>query len=211
MPDPFYAISYTPPPFSPLAKFGARILGYDCFEAIDVPQLAVPGLDPPILSLLTVEPRRLGFQACLVPPFRLQDNSESDLCAAIESLARHHYPIPLGPLVLAHTGSFIVLRAERQSLQLQEFVAECHAAFDAQGIDGHEMNAVNAAPTSAGFRFQMTLAGPTDAPDDAMNHLAKAFERLSGDEVELGAISLMRQDDGAGRFRVLLRTPLTGR
>jgi hypothetical protein len=32
MSGPHYAVSYTPPSYSPLAKFGAGILGYDCFE-----------------------------------------------------------------------------------------------------------------------------------------------------------------------------------
>ncbi len=51
--SPLYAVAYTPPPDSPLAKFGAGILGYDCFEAADVPQRAVPGVNPAFLSLLT--------------------------------------------------------------------------------------------------------------------------------------------------------------
>ena len=31
-----YAIYYTPPPFSALARFGAGVIGYDCFEGKEV-------------------------------------------------------------------------------------------------------------------------------------------------------------------------------
>lgn len=202
---PTYALSYTPPPSSPLARFGAGILGYDCFEGVDVAQRTVPGIEPALLSLLTLAPRRVGLQANIVPPFSCHARAESELRLAAVTLAHDHHPILLGPLTLAHAGGFIVLRAKRPSVQLQEFSTACRAAFApfaaAKPADGDG---------AGDFAFQMTLAGPADAPDALMRAFAGAFERLARDEVELGTISLMRQDDPAARFHVLACTPLTG-
>ena len=79
MPVPRYAISYTPPPDSPLARFGAAVLGYDCFYRTEVPRRRIDGIDPSVLTLATVEPRRYGFHGLLVGPFRLKDQSEAAL------------------------------------------------------------------------------------------------------------------------------------
>jgi len=127
---PSYAVAYTPPPFSPLAKFGAGILGYDCFEGADVKQRAVPGIDPALLSLLTVAPRRAGFQATVVPPFSLHERRENELRQAVATLAQDHHPMLLGPLSFAYVGAFIVLRTEKTSARLRQFAGACRAAFE---------------------------------------------------------------------------------
>jgi hypothetical protein len=51
MRSPRYAIAYTPLPSSPLARFGASVLGYDCFDRVDMPRLMVHRLDPAVLAL----------------------------------------------------------------------------------------------------------------------------------------------------------------
>ena len=201
---PSYAVAYTPPPFSPLAKFGAGILGYDCFEGADVKQRAVPGIDPALLSLLTVAPRRAGFQATVVPPFSLHERRENELRQAVATLAQDHHPMLLGPLSFAYVGAFIVLRTEKTSARLRQFAGACRAAFE-------PFSTPAAADSSDDFAFRIRIAGPTDTPDEPMRHLASAFEEQARDEVEFGSISLMRQDDPAARFRVLACKLLTGR
>src|SRR5580765_6610795 len=84
MPAPHYAISYTPPPDSPLARFGAGVLGYDCYHGLDVPHASIDGLEPALLRLMTVEARRHGFHAAFVAPFRLSDCDEIGLLAKLE-------------------------------------------------------------------------------------------------------------------------------
>jgi hypothetical protein len=63
------------------------------------------------------------------------------------------------------------------------------------------------------FRFHMPLARPVaDGERDAIEAcLARAFEPLAKDLLEVGALSLMRQDDPAAAFRVLSRQRLTGK
>lgn len=92
MPHPRVAIYYTPPPDSPLSRFGSGALGYDCSEAPEVPRLCIPGVDPAILALATVTPRRYGIHATMVAPFRLRAGSEGDLKVAFSGFASRHLP-----------------------------------------------------------------------------------------------------------------------
>ena len=207
-----YAIAYTPPPESPLARFGAGILGYDCFEAAEVPRRAVDGIDPAILLLLTIEPRRYGFNACLVSPFSLEHGSEAGLRAGVESFAKRHVAILVGPLGVACVDEFIVLRANPDA-RLNEFAAACRTAFNPPGREPNAADRPIARANTDASYLSMPLLGPVpkETAPDLAKHLAHAFSRLAGDHVEVGSISLMRQDNPADRFRVLLSTRLTGR
>ena len=62
------------------------------------------------------------------------------------------------------------------------------------------------------YRFHMTLTGPIPCAqrEDILQHITRAYAPLAGDTHAIDAISVMRQDDGAGRFRVLERFPLEG-
>lgn len=213
---PHYALAYTPPPASPLARFGAGVLGYDCFEAADVPQRAVAGIDPAILSLLTVEPRRHGFGARFVPPFCFGEEREAELTDAVESLARRHYPILVGRLEIEHRDEFVVLRAQHHA-PLEAFARACRGEFAsfpkaAPTADSDASTKRESLDLPNGFYFHMALAGPVPAvaAADLARHFTRAFEKLARDEVEVGSISLLRQDDPAARFRVLMSTRLTG-
>src|SRR5689334_24944376 len=108
MPDLRYLIAYTPPPESPLAKFGAGVLGYDCFSGADVPYTAVGRLEPAILRLMTLEPRRHGFHAGFMAPFCLSRRTEDALVTALEQFARDNCVVPVGPLVVAANGVRVV-------------------------------------------------------------------------------------------------------
>jgi hypothetical protein len=61
--SPRYAIYYTPPPFSALARFGAGVIGYDCFDAVEVAHARLDGIDSNIQKLMTLDPRQYGFDA----------------------------------------------------------------------------------------------------------------------------------------------------
>jgi Protein of unknown function (DUF1045) len=62
------------------------------------------------------------------------------------------------------------------------------------------------------FRFHMTLTGSLshDQITWITPLLSRAFQGLASDIVELDAISVMRQDDHDGRFRVVARCRLKG-
>jgi hypothetical protein len=208
MPAPHYAIAYTPPPDSPLARFGAGVLGYDGFQGAEVPHRAIPGIDPTILVLATVEPRRLGFHGGLVAPFGLGDASEDDLIEDLDRFARTQRPIPIGPLAVGAHDRCIVLRPAEPQAALDEFAASCRAAFEP--LRAPLPAAGESAPP---FRFFMTLAGPVpDSERKAFKALMRAaFERFAADQVEIDALSLLKQGEGESRFHVAARRRLTGR
>ena len=232
MPAARYAIYHTPPPDSPLAAFGAGVIGYDCFERRDVPHRSIEGIDPAVLALSTVEPRRYGFHATLMAPFQLADGTDEDgLANAFSAFASSHVPIAVGLLRITAMNRFVVLSAVEPHPAIESLADACLAAFDPYRAPLSERIAPAAsrpgsAPRQAEllerwgypyvldeFRFHMTLAGPI--PDEARAafkaSLSRAFNGLSRDHLELGAISLMRQDDRAGRFYVLERMRLSGR
>ena len=231
MPVPRYAISYTPPPDSPLARFGAAVLGYDCFHRTEVPRRRIDGIDPSVLTLATVEPRRYGFHGLLVGPFRLKDQSEAALIEAADRLAKSHRTLPVGPLGVASHNRSVVLRPLQQHASLEEFAAACLEAFDpfraplspaerhhllADGLDTRQAALLDRwgyPYVLDEFRFHMTLAGPIPDGESASFEalLQAAFSARAADQLELDAISLMRQDDTAGAFHVLTRRRLTGR
>ncbi len=150
-----------------------------------------------------------------MPPFRLGKQSEGDLTAAVYSIAQRHYPMSIGRLEIDYCDDLIMLRA-RHHEPLEAFWLACRDEFapfrmtdptiDSGSIKREALN------SSSGFHLRMTLAGPVPAAmADLTKHFTQAFEELARDEVEVGSISLMRQDDPARRYRVLMSTRLTGR
>jgi len=232
MPTTRYAIYFTPPPDSPLARFGAGVIGYDCFDRADVPHRLIDGIDPAMLELATVEPRRYGFHATLTAPFQLAPGTGDDqIAAAFSAFAASHAPVTVGALRVAAISRFIVLSPTEPYPAVEAFADSCLMAFDryrAPLTDAERARRIAAGLSTRQiqllerwgypyvldeFRFHMTLAGPI--PDNERTafkkSLSKAFNGLTRDHLELGEVSLMRQDDPASRFYVLARHRLTGR
>jgi len=228
---PRYAIYYTPPLSSPLATFGAGILGYDCYDGIDVAHAKIGVVEPGIIAVMTLQPRRYGFHATLVAPFRPGTGSEAALVDALRAVAEAHAPVPIGRLAVATIGSFIALVPAEADDRVATFAAACVEAFDGlraplQPAERERRLAGGLTPRQAQllerwgypyvfdqFRFHMTLTGAL--PDEQIAWvqplLADAFAGLANGIVELDGISLMRQDDDADRFCVHARERLRGR
>lgn len=231
MASPRYAVYYTPPPDSPLAQFGASVLGYDCFTAADVAHRRVAGLEPSDLASATVEPRRYGFHATLVAPFHLNGRPEEDLLNAFDAFARTRPPVMVGCLGLDLIGGYVVLVPLEPDPRIGVMAGASVHAFDGfrAPMSSNDQERRLAAELTERqiellqrwgyphvfdqFRFHMTLAGPLPEGERATvkARLATSFEDLAGDHVEIDAISLMRQDDRDARFHVLTRRRLTGR
>jgi len=88
-----YAIYFVPPAASDLYRFGAGVLGYDCYtgESLHHPQgIALTASE---WAQLTREPRRYGFHATLKAPFHLLPPfTEADLTAELERFRRSNRP-----------------------------------------------------------------------------------------------------------------------
>ncbi len=228
--SPRYAIYYTPPPFSALARFGAGVIGYDCFDAADIAYARLDGIDPNIHKLMTIDPRRYGFHATIVAPFYLQGYSEDELVAAASAYAMKTAPVHIGRLTLAAIGDFIALVPAKVNGGILQLVAACLETFDAYraplsaadrerrlkpGLTRHQIELMDRwgyPYVLDEYRFHMTLTGvlPERVRNEFRLALDQAFAERTTDSFELDAISVMRQDDVGARFRVLRRCALRG-
>jgi putative phosphonate metabolism protein len=226
-----FAIYFTPAPGSPLARFGAAALGYDGETGTDVPQLALPGIDPADAARAAVEPARYGFHGTLVAPFALAPQRQAEgLSRALGTFAARRAAFSLGRLKVARIGRFIALVPAGPQEGGAQLAADCLHAFDPfrAPLTQHDRARRLAARLTprqielldrwgypyvlSEFRFHMTLTGALPDNDRArfLPALADAFAPLSQDEVEFDAVSLVRQDDRASRFRVIERVALNG-
>jgi hypothetical protein len=207
MPTARYVIAYTPPPVSPLARFGAGVLGYDCYDGTDVPTAAVGGLAPAILRLTTVELRRFGFHASFMTPFCLGARPVADLMTELERFAKSNRIVPVGPLAVAAAGTRILLQPVDPPAQLVQLAAACRATFAPLRAPAADDGAGAPEP----FRFSLPLVEAVSAAElpSVARALTAAFAPMAGDHLELDAISLLREDDW--RLRVVERWRLTGR
>jgi hypothetical protein len=131
MPGPRYAISFTPPPDSPLAVFGASVIGYDCFERAEVPRRLIDGINPSVLALATVEPRRYGFRATLVAPFRLATGVDEDaITQAFLEFSASHVPVDMGLLQVTAMRRSVVLSPVASPPESEALADACVTAFD---------------------------------------------------------------------------------
>jgi hypothetical protein len=66
--EPRYAIYFVPAQDTNLYRFGASILGYECYTGEDAPFAGDLEIDPGVWTELTDDPRRYGFHATLKAP-----------------------------------------------------------------------------------------------------------------------------------------------
>jgi putative phosphonate metabolism protein len=226
-----YAIYFTLPADTPLGRFGATVLGYDCASGKEVPQAAIGDIAPDALMALTAEPRRYGFHATLVAPFRLGGGNEAALLAAAAAFAKEQPPAPLGKLAVTRLGSFIALCPAEKQPAIAVLESACVHAFHCfraplsaverarrlkSQLTPHQIELMDRwgyPYVLDQYRFHMTLTGSLAAEqhEEIFARLTDAYAPLAGNTYAIDAISVLRQDDSAARFRVLDRISLTGR
>ncbi len=225
-----YAIYYTPPPFSALARFGAGVIGYDCFDAVEVSLARLDGIDANVQKMMTLAPRWYGFHATIVAPFHLKSQTEDDFIAAASAYATSIAPVRIGGLKVAALDDFVALVPAERNEGVSRFAADCLEAFDQFRAPLSAADRARRLKSSRSdrqielldrwgypyaldeFRFHMTLTGalPDNMGNPFREALELAFAERSNDSFELDAISVMRQDDAGARFRVLRRCRLRG-
>lgn len=229
-PAPRYAIYFTPRPLSPLAHFGAGILGYDSFEKADVPHLELRGIPAAELVTATAAPRRYGFHATLVAPFHLGDKSESHALDALDRFCSLAAPLKVGRLNVQMMQNFVALKPAAANPSLDELAHRCVEYFDplrrllgaadfARRNNGDLSDRQRAYLDRWGypyvfkeFRFHMTLTGPLTGDNCRRFHaaLADAYQSLADHVLDIDAVSLMRQESRESRFEVIARRTLHG-
>jgi putative phosphonate metabolism protein len=224
---PRYAIYFAVAAASDLNRFGAKLLGYDAYEAADLP--FPDTIERPDWRELTEDPRKYGFHATLKAPMSLASGkTEAELVAACESFAGTPRPIPaIKPVVDAISGFIAIVPAE-PSPELQRLAADCVTAFDPfraplTPADRERRNPSKLTPRQRehldawgypyvmeDFRFHMTLTGRLERPrrEEVLAMLRHRFLAIKLEVLQVDRIALFRQDDGNARFRIIGHWPL---
>jgi hypothetical protein len=222
---PRYAVYFVPHPETALYRFGAEVLGFDCYTGGDVDHEPDLGMSHREWSDLTREPRTYGFHATLKAPFHLApDYVEADLVEAFWTFtAKPRRALCITPSVelLEH---FAAIVPRQVSPDIHAFANACVSAFDrfrAQMTSQerarrlrHNVSARQIANIDRwgypyvfeDFRFHMTLTGPIrrDQGPPILSLLRARFSARCGEaSLPIDHIALLRQDTPTARFRVI--------
>ncbi len=222
---PRFAIYFVPAADTPLYRFGAAVLGYDCYTGAALGAWRDAALDETEWAALTAEPRTYGFHATLKAPFRLgAEFDQADLLADLQTLANSITIIPTIEPRVELIGGFVAIVPATPSPRLDELAAHCVTGFErfrlpmtaqersrrlAAGLSRHQIANLERwgyPYVFEEFRFHMTLTGRI-GPDRraAIQALLRdEFARACGDEpIRLDRLALVRQDDRDAAFRVI--------
>ena len=200
-----YAIYYTPPPESALARFGAAWFARN-----------VPGLEAP---------RRYGFHGTLKAPFGLAAGaSEGELLCAVGSFAAARRALSGPTLRLSEMAGFLALAPSEPFDELDRLAADCVAAFDGFRAPATEAELTRRRRTGLSarhealllrwgypyvmdaFRFHMTLTERLDKEGLARER-AEAEAMFAGPALSLfvDAVTVTVEPAAGEAFRVLRR------
>jgi putative phosphonate metabolism protein len=227
---PRYAIYFAPEARSPLWRFGCSVLGTDAEAGQDVAFPATLENTWPNWPALTSDPRKYGFHATLMAPFRLRDGiGKADLIDEVRSFAAHRRSCEIAGLKVASLGRFVALVPIGDAGALQALAAQIVDQFEgirAPLSDADRTRRLKSSLTRAQtyyldkygypyvhdeFRFHMTLTGGLPAGTQAA--ILAQLEALYAATVPPGSVSidglsLFRQDNPSAHFRIIARVPL---
>jgi len=227
-----YAIYWTPRPAGPLAAFGAAWLGRDSAVGQDVPQMALPGIDPATHRAATASPRRYGLHGTLKPPFALAPGAT--VAALEERLAAFAAASPafaVPALALADIKGFLALVPSAPCPAIDALAGAAVRAFDdlrapAPQAELDRRRASGLTPRQEGhlidwgypyvfedFAFHITLTERLEAAGRKSFRaiLAPLVAPFCAAPCTFDAVSLLRQETPASPFVLVRRLPLGGR
>lgn len=222
-----YAIYYTPQPGSALAAFGRSWFGranggttLQAFSTSGLSGIVAPSAAPS---------RYTGLHALFRPPFTLRDGvSIADLRTRLMSFAAHRKPVETGPLTLARSGRYLVLRPVDPKPALDRLATQCLSAFedfavapeDDEDEDYRHLSAYqrlllksfDQPHVKIEHRFSITLTGPLDVAH--LDRVTQALWPVLGDicaqGVTVDGLSLFGDAGGRASMRLIGRFGLGG-
>jgi putative phosphonate metabolism protein len=222
---PRFAIYFVPAAGTALYRFGASVLGHDCYTGEGVARLRDVALTEAEWATLTAEPRTYGFHATLKAPFRLRDEFDhDDLLAEVEKLAASITTIPMLEPAVELIGGFVAIVPRSASPALEQLAASCVTGFDrfrlpmtaqersrrlAAGLSLHQVANLDRwgyPYVFEEFRFHMTLTGRIGPDRRQAIHalLQDKFAQAYGHgPIRLDRLALVRQDHPNTPFRVV--------
>ena len=225
------AIWFAPAPHDPWWRFGARWLGRDPRGGPAPPPWPALGWDMHRRLHWAVDPRRYGFHATLLAPFRPAPGcSFDDVAQAADAFATAHAPIRRIELSPTEHDGFAALRPVGATPAIDALAAAALRHFDSlraapTPVDRARQQADRMTPRERAlferwgyakveerFRFHMTLSD-TRPPDElaatiAAAHLVLSYERLA--MIDLDAVALFVEDADQADFRFVQRHLLRG-
>jgi putative phosphonate metabolism protein len=222
---PRFAIYFVPAAGTALYRFGAAVLGYDCYTGEDVARLPDVALTEAEWATLTAEPRTYGFHATLKAPFRLRDEfGHEDVLAEVKTLAASISTVPMLEPAVELIGGFVAIVPRSPSPALERLAASCVTDFErfrlpmtaqersrrlAAGLSLHQaanLDRWGYPYVFEEFRFHMTLTGRigSDRRLAIRALLQDKFARACGHgPIRLDRLALVRQDHPNAPFRVI--------
>ena len=222
--NPRSAIYFIPAADSALYRFGAAVLGYDCYTGNDV---GFPGSLPMETAAwrdLTREPHRYGFHATLKAPFQLAKGAdEPALIDAFPAFCRSIESVPAFAPIVASLAGFIAIVPAAADPAVDRLAAACVTAFDRfrapMSTQDRDRRVVGLTERQAGnldrwgypfvfddFQLHLTLTGRLGADRHAvvLAFLQHRFAATWGRRlVPIDRIALVRQDRPDARFLVI--------
>jgi len=205
-----YAVYYTPQPGTALASFGRSWFGR-ANDGVTLQAFSEAGLSGASFARVPAAPGRYtGLHALFKPPFALREGFGPDaLRTRLANLAAALKPTATGPLTLARSGRFLVLRPIEPTPALEWLAAECDGAFedfaDPAPEDSRDVCAGPhlsdyqrqllqsfASKSDGAYRFTITLAGPLDPAhlERVTQALWPVLEEICAEGVTVDGLSL---------------------
>ena len=219
---PRYAIYFISAADSALYRFGAAVLGYDCYTGNDVGFPDSLPMDTDAWRDLTREPRRYGFT--LKAPFQLAKGAdEPALIDAFPAFCRSIESVPAFAPIVASLAGFIAIVPAAADPAVDRLATACVTAFDRfrapMSTQDHDRRVVGLTERQAGnldrwgypfvfddFQLHLTLTGRLGADRHAvvLAFLQDRFVAAWGRRlVPIDRIALVRQDPPDARFLVI--------
>jgi hypothetical protein len=221
-----YAIYYTPQPGTALAAFGRSWFGR-ANDGVTLQAFSDDGLAGTSFVKLAATPGRYtGLHALVRAPFAPRDGIGLDaIKTRLITFAQRRKPVATGPLTLARSGRFLVLRPVEPAPALDWLAAQCVAAFeDFAAAPGDTERAEFASPQLSDYqrlllesfgdpyvlseyRFSITLTGPLDAPhlERVSQALWPVLEEICATGVTVDGLSLFGDAGGRTPMRLIGR------
>jgi hypothetical protein len=224
-----YAICFTPPMGDPLSAAAASWLGRSVYsgEAVELPSIA--GLAVSEMAFYTAVPRRFGFHAMIMAPFRLKpDMDEAQLLKAMMLFTSGETPFQIERLEVARLSQCWGLMPEVPSQSMHLLAARVLQALDRFRAPLSEDDIERADPdrlTAPQFtnlhrwgdphvmdeyRFHMPLTGPLNADVGRRVEapLRGLFEPLLTEPLLIGSLALFIEHEPGAPMRVHSQHPL---
>lgn len=227
-----FAIYFSPPAGSDLARLGADLLGRDAETGEARPQPRLDGIAPDRFRAITEDARHYGFHATLKAPFALAEGVTGDaLHQAAAAFAATRAPATGPTLALASLGGFLALIPSAEAPAVHALADACVEAFDPlrAPLSAAELERRRRSPLTPAqdghlerwgypyvfdqFRFHMTLTArlnDLDEHEEVHVALAGVTAPVCRDPLVIDAISVFEQDGRDAPFRITGRYPLAG-